>query len=65
LERQLKKKKDEMVEHLQAIDDRMHEVSTNCSVIQKDIVMEFEGGIIKRLHDSRGTKLAVLQKDIA
>lgn len=34
-------------------------------MLEKDVQMEFEGGIIKRLNDAKGVKLAVLQKDVA
>jgi|APCry1669189070_1035195.scaffolds.fasta_scaffold203405_1 hypothetical protein len=32
----------------------MHEIENHCGVIEKDIQMEFEGGIIKRLQDVKG-----------
>lgn len=53
------------MDHLQLIDDRLHEIVSVQEVIQKDAHMEFEGGIIKRLNDAGGSLVGVLQKEIA
>lgn len=38
----------------------MKQISDVKATIAKDIHMEFEGGILKRLNDSSGTLIAVL-----
>jgi hypothetical protein len=34
----------------------MHEIEAQRVIIEKDINMEFEGGIVKRLNDAKGYK---------
>jgi hypothetical protein len=53
------------VDHLRDIDTRMHDIEAQRVVLEKDVQMEFEGGIIKRLVSAKGQKLAILQKDVA
>lgn len=51
IEEGMKNKHETLVQQLKEIDKRLHEIANISKTIEKDIQMEFEGGIIKRLID--------------
>ncbi|CAD8181009.1 unnamed protein product [Paramecium pentaurelia] len=65
IETAMKNKKENLLDQLEKIETRMKYITEVKATIVKDIHMEFEGGILKRLNDQSGTLTAVLQKDIA